>query len=319
VRATDAVALSAEQTFTLQVYAPVLAPAGLSWWWRAENNALDSAGTNQGTLFNTTFAPGKVGTAFNLNGTNAYVAISNSAWLNPTGAFSVEFWMKPSVQQFSPDGYWLVVDKSHGFADGTGWVLEGNPDGTFSVAYGKGGSSSPANFISASTPGSVRDDHWHHIAGVFTGTQLAIYLDGAAQTIVTATNLPAGNARDVEIGRSWGGGSPLRSYHGLADEISYYNRALSPGEVASIYNAGPAGKTLSGVSIVLNAALQNGALVLSFGSTVGTSYTIQYNDSLSPGAWQPLTIITAGGTTARYTNSVAAPQQRFFRVVTLGP
>ncbi len=91
VRATDAAGLSADQLFVLNVFAPAGAPPGMLAWWRADNNAFDSIGTNHGTLINgATFAPGKVGSAFSLNGVNAFVAISNSAWLNPTGAFSVE-------------------------------------------------------------------------------------------------------------------------------------------------------------------------------------------------------------------------------------
>jgi hypothetical protein len=317
-RATDGAGLAADQFYTLNVFAPVPVPPGLLAWWRAENNALDSAGTNNGTLINgASFAAGKVGSAFSLNGTNAFVAVSNSAWLNPAGAFSVELWIKASLQQFSPDGLWLFVDKSHGFADGTGWGMEGNTDGTASFFFGKGGSSSPANFTSATTFSSVRDDHWHHLAGVFTGTQLAIYLDGVIQGNLAVTNIPAGNARDVEIGRSWGGGSPLRYFHGLLDEISYYNRALSSSEVAGIYSAGAAGKQLPS-GLLLRASLQGNAVSLSFPSTIGVAYTVQSETSLSSSSWSVLSNLTALDTNITVTFPVAGSPQRFYRVMTTG-
>jgi hypothetical protein len=44
VRATDAAAVYTEQQCTLAVFDQVTAPAGLVGWWRAETNALDSAG-----------------------------------------------------------------------------------------------------------------------------------------------------------------------------------------------------------------------------------------------------------------------------------
>src|SRR5258705_7916697 len=44
-------------------------PPGIAAWYRAENNALDFQGVNNGTLENgITFAPGEVGQAFNLDG-----------------------------------------------------------------------------------------------------------------------------------------------------------------------------------------------------------------------------------------------------------
>src|SRR5215468_10310391 len=69
----------------------VTAPSGLVSWWRGEGNALDSAGTNNGTLVgNVTFAPGMVGQGFLLNGTNSYIRIPHSASLNFDSALTIE-------------------------------------------------------------------------------------------------------------------------------------------------------------------------------------------------------------------------------------
>ena len=58
-------------------------PGGLVSWWRAEGNAADSQGTNNGVLQGgASFASGKVGQAFSLDGTNGYVQIPASASLN---------------------------------------------------------------------------------------------------------------------------------------------------------------------------------------------------------------------------------------------
>lgn len=225
-------------------------PAGLVSWWRADSNALDSVGTSHGTMFGgATFAPGKVLSAFDFNGTNGYVAISNSSWLNPSGPFSVECWVKASAKQFSSDGQFLIVDKSHGFSDGTGWALQGKPNGTVAFVFGKGGAGSGVNFPSVTTLDDLRDDRWHHLAGTFTGRQLAIYQDGLLVDALNTTELPANNARDVTIGRWWGGGAPSRYFHGSIDEVSYYQRALSATEIEDIYKAGLAGKRSFGSSL----------------------------------------------------------------------
>src|SRR5205814_10083730 len=110
--------------------------SGVVGWWPGDGSARDIVGGNNGTLrFGTTFATGIVRQAFAFDGTNDYVSISHSAVLNPSGAFSVVVWIKANPVQSSLDGQFLIVDKSHGWAPpATGWLLQGNPDGT--VAFG---------------------------------------------------------------------------------------------------------------------------------------------------------------------------------------
>jgi hypothetical protein len=71
---------------------------------------------------------------------------------------------------------------------------------------------------------------------------LEIYLDGGLNNTNAFTGAPVGNTRDGSIGRSWGGGSPTRHFHGLIDEIGFYSRALAPSEIAVIFNANSDGK-----------------------------------------------------------------------------
>jgi hypothetical protein len=187
------------------------------------------------------FASGGVGQAFQLDGTTGSVDIPNSASLNPTGPFSIECWIKASAPQSASQS--LVVDKSHGWADGTGWALQSNPGGTMAFFYGNGGpSGDPAYFPYVATTNSVLDDQWHHLAGVWTGAQIQIYMDGLLHGSLAQSLPPANNSRDAEIGRSWGGGVPTRFFRGLIDEVTYYNTALSPADIRAIYNARGAGK-----------------------------------------------------------------------------
>jgi hypothetical protein len=218
------------------------APSGVVSWWTGDGTASDRVSTNNGTLLGgATYAAGEAGQAFSLDGISGWVDVPNSPLLNPTGPFSVECWIQADSQQFSQQC--LIVDKSHGWTDGTGWALQTAADGTAAFFYGIGGSSgSPANFPYVSTTKSVLDNLWHHLAGVWTGSQLQIYLDGELHNSLNQTNLPANNLRDVELGRSWGGGTPARFFHGKIDEVTYYSIALSSSQIRAIYEADGAGK-----------------------------------------------------------------------------
>src|SRR5437879_5208497 len=74
-------------------------PSGLVSWWAGEGNANDSADNNHGVLQGGMgFAAGKVGQAFNFNGTNAYIAIAARSNLNVGlgSGLTFECWMKPA-------------------------------------------------------------------------------------------------------------------------------------------------------------------------------------------------------------------------------
>jgi hypothetical protein len=64
-------------------------PSGMVAWWRGEGNALDSFGTNNGTLHNGVGFEfgGGVGWAFSFNGTNSYVEVPDSPALRVTNCF----------------------------------------------------------------------------------------------------------------------------------------------------------------------------------------------------------------------------------------
>ena len=46
------------------------------------------------------------------------------------------------------------------------------------------------------------DGKWHHVVGVYTGSQLKIYIDGVISNTVSSTGSIATNNFAVEIGRN---------------------------------------------------------------------------------------------------------------------
>jgi hypothetical protein len=57
-----------------------------------------------------------------------------------------------------------------------------------------------------------------------------------------ALTTPVNNNRPMNMGFSWGGGTPQRFFRGTVDEVSVFTRALNPSEIQDIFNAGSAGK-----------------------------------------------------------------------------
>jgi hypothetical protein len=218
---------------TVNVPACVTAPAGIVGWWAGEGNALDSAGTNHGTSVNGVgFTNGLVGEAFRLNGINQYVDVPNYASLNPTNAVTLEAWINPA--EFPPSAP-IIKKAGQGPGGPDGYTLElGGSSGVLFGAYINGGWVTTA-------PAPVSLNQWTHVAGVYDGTNLYTYVNGAlAAGPVHVPGTIGSSGNDLNIGHD--ASNPSRYFNGLIDEASVYSNALSAAQILSIYNAYSAGK-----------------------------------------------------------------------------
>jgi len=312
VRTTDAAARSNEQAFTLQVFEPVRAPAGLVAWWRAENNALDTVGSIPGFLTNgVTFLPGKVGQSFALNGINQCVVIPDVPALRVT-SLTFETWVLFDV--FSGGNALTVFTKPLGIGRNHSYILRRSGGVLFGAV---GDAAGQAEAVSAEfTPISGR---WYHLAYAFDDAYdvQALYVDGALAASGTVTKSIGYDTQPVLLGRDTVHGVPGEFLQGRIDEAALYNRALSAGEIASIYNAGPLGKQdLTPLPpIMLSASVEAGVLLISFDAAIGRTYAVLTSDILDA-TWTVSTNITAVSTHVIYTQSLTNAPQRFYRVST---
>jgi hypothetical protein len=214
-------------------------PAGLVSWWAAEGNANDSFGANNGTLVDgVTFATGEVGDAFDFNGTSQYVDVPDSASINPTGSITVEAWINPSAfATSSAVGAPIIKKAGEGTEQQDGYAFQmGNTGGVYFYVYLSGG----VGWVGVG-PASVPLSEWSHIAGVYDGAHLSIYLNGVlVGTPVSASGAIMSSGNDLQIGHD--PSNPSWYFGGLIDEASIYNTALSAAQIQAIYNAGSAGK-----------------------------------------------------------------------------
>lgn len=220
-------------------------PPGLLHWFPGDGNAIDIIGANNGTLKNgATFASGKVLQAFSLDGVDDFVDIPHTASLNVSPAFSVDFWVNANAVQVNPDGLATVIDKTHRSSElppfNSGWVfqaaLTGPVAGELTLNIGNGTTFSPG----ARTLVNIFDGVFHHIAGVFNGTTIRMYLDGVLVHTVPFAGTPLGNTSPLNFGRF--AIQNKRHFKGLLDEVEIFNRALTGPEILAIFNAGSLGK-----------------------------------------------------------------------------
>ena len=214
--------------------------AGEAGYWGFDENggyvASDTSGNfNHGVLTNdVSWTPGKSGSALSFGG-SGYVSIPMTSGLQPSGAVTVAAWVKVSGIQ----DYYAIVS-SYGSPNppgascngGTAYTIRFSPDGkpSFGVTTGNNNLCAEDYVLS---PDNVSLNAWHHIAGVYNGSQIVIYVDGAPKGYFskTGTLIPQDS---LEIGATKVYGQQYNFMRGVIDEAKVYTRALSASEISQL-------------------------------------------------------------------------------------
>ncbi len=225
-------------------------PSGLVSWWKGEANAYDSIGTNNGTLSpsGASYAPGMVGQAFRFDGTNGAVQVPDSPTLKPANV-TIEAWVWLDPNLPSNNGGEQVVFKKNtwsAFFEGYSLLKDtiDNGDGT-SSDYFEFVVSSFGDQVAINSQTIAQRGVWYHLAATYDGNETILYVNGAAEASATAGFTLDYDTTPLFIGTTGTWAPYLNMFGGIIDEVSIYNRALSSGEIAAIYNAGSAGKCIT--------------------------------------------------------------------------
>lgn len=207
------------------------APNGLFAWWSGDGNSSDLSGNGMhATLVGGNYTVGKVGQAFRLDGVDDHL---NGGVIGLAGnSFTIEMWARRSA--LGPPS--LLVGQGAA-AIGQGLHIGWRNNTTFTFDFFNDWINVP----------DTADQNWHHWAFTFDSSTRVkrIFKDGVrVSTDSSGGQFSGGGA--LWIGRSpWGNGDwpDGAPFAGSIDEPSVYlNRVLSESEIASIYNAGLAGK-----------------------------------------------------------------------------
>ena len=281
------VLISSNALLQVQLASCVPSPSGLVGWWRAEGDAVDSVGANNGTLVDgASFTSGRVGQAFNFSGNNQYVEVQSiSSSLN--GPFSLEAWVKPNSQPADPS---------------FGTVIIGQSDFQILLVTQPG---YPGIYVSlilivgdtaqAVSTNQLPLGRFSHIAATWDGAMIRLYVNG----VLCGQQTASAGLVDSDSVAGIGGFVSLPSefyFDGTIDEVSVYNRALSGEEILSLCGSGEAGKCPADASpAMISRVIMNSdhSIRLDCMGTPGYAYRIQYTDNLENPIWHDLGTATA--------------------------
>ncbi len=208
-------------------------PAGLVAHYEFEGDAADTSAfqpSADGTLVgNPTFAPGVFGQAIDLDGDGDYVDCGNESFFDINDQLTVTSWIK--VSEFDKKYQAIIAkgDNSWRLARaGDSNNIEFACNGTAATRWTGKGEIPWAVFGTT----DVNDGKWHHIAGVFDGTRLQLYIDGVLEAAKAAAKSIDVSNYNVCIGAN--AQVPGREWNGLIDDVRIYNYALSQAEIVSV-------------------------------------------------------------------------------------
>jgi hypothetical protein len=235
---------------------PIAPPPGMVAWWPGDGNANDIYGTNHGTLLGgaTATAGGKVGQAFDLNGSSGYIEVPDSPDLDFPNGMTIEMWVMPYLQLSEQRPWTRLMDKNdgdqgeHGFGLGTTGSQNTHPENGQGNLYW--GCSDGAPALPQSLYTSEADLLWpyqfSHLATTYDPQQgeMAMYINGQPVGRTNVGNFHIAKASvPLRIGAdTWNGAPGTAFFKGRIDEVALYKRALGSNEIAAIYTAGTAGK-----------------------------------------------------------------------------
>lgn len=189
---------------------------GLVGWWRAEGDFKDSSGNgnNGANAGLSAFGAGVAGQGFTLAGSErSFVEVPSAATLQTSSAISVEAWI--NARQLGG----RIVDRIT--ANGTDGYLLDTYQGKLRMLIGSTWLDSTASLTTGRPV---------HVAGVYDGSSMTVYIDGVAAGRRSLSGAIPGTALPLRFGADSSGAS---LFNGMIDEIRIWNRGLSAAEIES--------------------------------------------------------------------------------------
>jgi glucose/arabinose dehydrogenase len=193
--------------------------------------AVDSSGSGNGAKLRkgASLGRGQLGRNLKLDGVNDFASVSSSPTLSSFGdEITVAGWVKRTAKQAS---WRMLVSRQLGTGPADQFFL-GFKDGAprFGVSTSNGGEKSVG-------AGGAPRKKWVHIAGVYDGSRMTLYVNGVARATLSKSGNIVSSTRPVLVGANANGRRPLaatQNLNGQLDEVRLHSQALSAAEIRTL-------------------------------------------------------------------------------------
>ena len=179
--------------------------------------------------------------------------------LNPSGAFSIEFWVKPDRSGTIGRAVLGTQNRNGGR---TGYaVYQGfNPDVGWEAHLGFNGT---VLFLAGTTaPVAGR---WDHVVVTWNGSNLSkLYVNGREEDSDASGPHQNNTVQPLEIGSRFNGTVP---YDGTVDDVAFYNYALTPEKVERHFSVSYYPSTITTQPVAVTNGQETGTITLTAGVT----------------------------------------------------
>jgi tetratricopeptide (TPR) repeat protein len=166
------------------------------------------------------------GNVLKLDGDGDYVDCGSDPAFNITGSITVAAWIKVNASS----------EPRHMILGSSAWCLfKKEEENTIKFLCNgvrtRGGGHNQSEVVGIT---KVNDGGWHHVAAVYDGTRMYLYMDGRFETPRAVWGSIDTNHGPVYIG---GNDSPtlIHTWNGLIDDVRIYSYALSEAEIKALH------------------------------------------------------------------------------------
>jgi len=210
-------------------------PSGAIAWWPGDGSAVDIVGDHDGVWHS--FSSGLVKRGFDFDGRGD---VARFPFERLPGDFSIEFWVRPNPA-ITP----TTLESREMFARGIEHTLgtaNWGPESDCGACNGRlevrGPQPRPHSLVD--TWGGEGHE-WRHVGVTYRSALYTVYVDGEAEPVTSVSEVSVLDRPEV-ITLGGNGAVPGSRFSGQLDEVTIYDRALTPEEMRGIYEASSAGK-----------------------------------------------------------------------------